>query len=463
MINRRHFLASTLAASAVPFLPLRALAFDPATAPRLTLPPMLDVTTTGRLALSAMTGQHDYGAGVASATLGFSQPYLGPTIRMANGPLGAEIANTLAEPTSLHWHGLMVPGEQDGGPHLPIAPGTSWTPDMQIEQEPATLWYHAHMHGKTAPQVYSGLAGVIHMTDGRDDDRGLPSAYGVDDLTLVLQDRRFDDAGRSSYAPGMMDQMHGFAGNVMTVNGQTGTVAAVPKGITRLRLVNGSNARVYTLHFEDARPLHLVATDAGYLPAPIELAALILSPGERAEVLVDFSAGGSATLLSDPGRAFIVQDFMTDDNLSARITSLPQSFGSPPDNLAGSEVQTRTFTLDMEMGNMAGGGFGINRTPYDMGRIDFEVALGSVERWIIQSSMMAHPFHVHGVKFQVIKEDGLPALPQNSGWKDTTLVTRETEILVRFDQPASPQKPFMLHCHILEHEDAGMMAQFAVI
>lgn len=464
-MRRRQFLASSLAAGSLPLLPGRAVSLDLGRAPHLALPPLLDTTATGKLALTAMAGQHDYGGGRNSATAGFNQTYLGPTIRMQNGPLAANIKNTLAETISIHWHGLLLPGQHDGGPHLPIAPGESWAPDMQIAQDPATLWYHSHIHEKTAPQVYSGLAGVIQLSDGLDDERGLPSDYGVDDLTLVLQDRRFDRAGRASYELRMMDVMHGFSGDVMTVNGQTGTVAVVPAGIVRLRLLNGSNARIYDLHFADNRPLHLVATDAGLLPAPLSLTSLVLSPGERAEVLVDFSTGGAAALLSDPGQAFVVQDFATDDSLSSRITDLPVSFYGPPTDLTGTEVQTRTFSLEMGMGMGMGmgGGFRINGAPFDMRRIDFEVALGSVERWTITSSMVAHPFHVHGTKFWVLSENGGPPLPQHSGWKDTILVTGETEIIARFDQPASRDKPFMFHCHILEHEDAGMMGQFAVI
>ncbi len=469
MIDRRHFLTTAGATLALPLIARRAAALNLGDVARLEMPPLLDTTRTGRLNLTAMKGQHDYGTGTASTTAGFGQSYLGPTIRMRNGPVAAEIENRMAEDISVHWHGLIVPGIHDGGPHQPIAPGASWTPDLQIAQDPATLWYHSHIHGRTAPQVYSGLAGLIQLTDDRDDQRGLPSDYGTDDLTLILQDRRFDAAGRVLYQPRMMDVMHGFVGNAMTVNGQTNALAVVPGGIARLRLLNGSNARIYSLHFEDGRPLHLIATDAGLLPAPTALDVLTLAPGERAEILVDFSDGRAATLLSDPGREFVVQDFVVDDGLPARISRLPDSFDSPPDDLTETDAPVRSFTLDMGMGmgrgmgGMMAGGFGINRQSYDMARIDFEVPLGAVERWIIRSSMMAHPFHVHGAKFRVVRENGAPPAAQNAGWKDTVLVGTETEIVARFDQPASRDKPFMFHCHILEHEDAGMMGQFAVI
>jgi blue copper oxidase len=468
-MKRRQFLTSTsaamLTAGVLSQMPVqRAFAQGQAELTRLRMPPLLDTRATGRLALTATSGTTAFAGGPDISTVGFNQAYLGPTILMQNGELSAEVLNTLDEPISTHWHGLLVPGEHDGGPHLPIAPGATWQPEMTIAQDPATIWYHSHIHERTAEQVYFGLAGVIHVTDGQDDARGLPSTYGVDDLTLVLQDRRFDASGRMVYDPSMMDVMHGFAGNRMLVNGQANATAVVPPGFVRLRLLNGSNARNYTLFFDDARPMHLVATDGGYLPAPVALDTLRLSPGERAEIIVDFSGGTAPVLMSDPGQAFGVLQFDTDTTLATRITRLPEQLDGAPEDLPTAEIVTRQISLDMGMGGMmmGGGGFAINGRPYDMDRIDFEVTRGTVERWQIRSSMVAHPFHVHGVRFRVVTENGGPPRPENAGWKDTVLVPGEAVIIARFDQPASRKTPFMFHCHILEHEDAGMMGQFTV-
>ena len=468
-MKRRKFLTSTsaaiLTAGVLSQTPVRrAFAQGQTPQTRLAMPPLLDTRETGRLALTATPGNTAFAGGTGMPTAGFNQAYLGPTILVQNGELAAEVQNTLDEPVSTHWHGLLVPGEHDGGPHLPIAPGATWRPAMSIAQDPATVWYHSHIHERTAEQVYFGLAGVIHVTDGQDDARGLPSTYGIDDLTVVLQDRRFDASGRMVYDPSMMDMMHGFAGNRMLVNGQAGATAVVPEGIVRLRLLNGSNARIYTLFLNDAQPMHLVATDGGFLPAPVALDVLRLAPGERAEILVDFSDSAATVLMSDPAQAYGVLQFGTDSTLATRITRLPDQLDGAPEDLSGAEVATRQVSLDMGMGGMmmGGGGFAINGRPYDMRRIDFEVALGSVERWQIRSTMVAHPFHVHGVRFRVVTENGGPPRPENTGWKDTVLVPGEAEILARFDQPASRETPFMFHCHILEHEDAGMMGQFSV-
>ncbi|PHP64768.1 biphenyl 2,3-dioxygenase [Zhengella mangrovi] len=458
------------------------------------MPPLLDTTGTGRLDLTAMAGETSFGGGAPSYTFGYNQAYLGPTIRMRNGPLAARVQNALDYPVTVHWHGLIVPGEHDGGPHSPIRPGGLWSPDMEIGQQAGTPFYHTHVHGQTAAQVYRGLAGVIHVDDGRDDDRGLPSAYGVDDLTLVLQDRRFDERGRMIYGASMMDVMHGFTGDTMLVNGQVYGVASVPRSIVRLRLVNGSNARIYTLFANDGRPLHLAATDGGYLSEPLALDTLRLGPGERAELLVDFTSGKPMTLMSQedpnqgPGgmmgqigdmigslvsRSFPVLPLMVDETMPARITALPQHLADPLPDLSGPVARTRRFSLDMGMGGMMGrmmggggmmGGMAINGRSFAMNRIDLEVKRGTVERWRVSSSMLSHPFHVHGASYRVVSENGAAPRPESRGWKDTVVVPMggETELLVRFTQPAGADAPYMFHCHILEHEDAGMMGQFTV-
>lgn len=501
-MKRRDFLLGGSALLASAAAPGRAFASSHtagglSSRPRLAMPPVLDTTQNGKLDLTARSGRTSFFDGAVSRTIGYNQDYLGPVIRLKNGPLSANITNELSAPVTVHWHGLLVPGEHDGGPHSAILSSGNWSADMHIDQPSATAFYHTHAHGRTASDVYAGLAGVIHLMDGRDDERGLPSTYGVDDLTLVLQDRRFDANGRMAYDLSMMDVMHGFVGDVMVVNGQIGTVATVPNGIVRLRLVNGSNARIYSLFLDDNRPMHLIATDGGFLDKPVALESLLLSPGERAEVLVDFSDGRQLTLKSDadpnqgPGgmmgrmrgfvdrfvdRSFTVLDFMTDDVLTARISRIPDSLDGVLPSLEGTETRERFVSLDMVMGmggmmgrgGMGGGmmggmgTFGINGRPFDMERIDFEVRRGTTERWIVDSPMLTHPFHIHGVMFQVVLEDGRSPRPESGGWKDTVLVTERSELLVRFNQPATVDHPFMFHCHILEHEDRGMMGQFTV-
>lgn len=466
--------------------------------PRLAMPPLLDTRASGRLALAARAGEMRFLGMGATQTKGFNQAYLGPTIVMANGVLAAVVDNTLDEAVTVHWHGLLVPGEHDGSGHSAIEPGRRWAIDLQLQQRPTTAWYHSHAHGATARQVYAGLAGVIHHTDGRDDARGLPSTYGVDDLTLVLQDRRFDEAGRMTYDPDPTDILNGFLGGRMLVNWQFDAVAGVPKGIVRLRLVNGSNARVYTLHCNDRRPLHLIATDGGFLPRPAELTFVRLGPGQRAEILVDFSQGPAPTLMSAAGLPMKILDFEIDSRLAARIARVPDALDSDLGALPSGEMRVRRFQLTMGGSSLGGGrapghaghgspaaghashgtgtanaagrivgtmmtDFAINGRSYDPGRIDFGVELGTYERWIISGGAgVDHPFHVHGVHFRVASVGGADPLIEDSGWRDTVVASGETEIVVRFDHRAGPATPYMYHCHILEHEDSGMMGQFTV-
>jgi FtsP/CotA-like multicopper oxidase with cupredoxin domain len=367
-------------------------------------------------------------------------------------------------------------------------------PQMQINQQPATAFYHTHIHGRTASDVYAGLGGIIHVSDNRDEDRAIPSEYGVDDLTMVIQDRRFTSRGQLSYDLSMMDAMHGFTADTILVNGQVNAVASVPKGIVRLRLINGSNARIYTLSADDDLSLHLIATDGGYLNKPRSIDTLRLSPGERAELLVDFGNGNTMTMISagDPNtgpggmmgrvrgmidnvvdRSFVVMPFVVDDRLPVRFTAVPDQINGDEPDLENQEVAVRQFSLDMNTGSggmmgggMMGGGMmsnmGINGQSFEMSRMDLKVKLGTVEKWIVSTSMLAHPFHIHGVAFQVLRENSGQPKPESIGWKDTVVVDSVTEMLVKFEMPASQDNPFMYHCHILEHEDRGMMGQFTV-
>lgn len=509
-MKRRTFIlggAAVIAAGSGMLLGTGSIAqrFNAASRPRLSMPKLIDATTTGAFTITARAGQTEFVPGVLSATNGFNQAYLGPVVKVRTGrPVTATVVNELKESLAVHWHGLLIPGDRDGGPHQAVKPGGTWKPTLDIDQPAATVWYHAHTHDTTAPLVHSGLAGVMLIDDGKDKERGLPSDYGIDDLVLVLQDRRFDASGRMGYRPGMMDRMAGFHGDRMLVNGTLEPSATVPRAVVRLRLINGSNARIYKLVFADRRSMHLIATDSGLLPKPVELERLRLAPGERAEVLVDFSSGkpamlaseeyafggrGMMTMMGDPpplsgasagsnGAAPILA-FETAADLPVKVTTIPAVLDDSPVQPLAPPARSRVLSMDMMAGGsggMMGGGMmgrggmmggmmgqmGINGQPFDMERIDQRIALGSVEMWTVRSTMRPHPLHIHGVRFRVVSENGQTPRVENIGWKDTVLVEDEVELLVQFTRPAAADTPFMYHCHILEHEDAGMMGQFVV-
>ena len=153
-----------------------------------------------RISLNLSKSTHDFGTGVASATFGINNSYLGPVLRVKQGQtLPFEVSNTLEEMSTIHWHGLHIPGEVDGGPHQQIHPGATWSPDVPISQHASMNWFHSHAHGKTAQQVYKGLTGVMLIEDDASLSADLPKTYGIDDFTLVLQDKTFDESGSLNY------------------------------------------------------------------------------------------------------------------------------------------------------------------------------------------------------------------------------------------------------------------------
>ncbi len=267
----------------------------------LPIPRLIEARNGEPVVLTLQKTQHRFGSGPLVPSRGISASYLGPVVRVRNGDtIPFRVENRLDEETTLHWHGMLVPSHVDGGPHNTIGPGAVWSPEITIKQPASTNWFHPHPHGNTARQVYSGLAGMMIVSDGGDGDRELPSVYGVDDLPIVLQDKRFGRNGEAVYQPDMMDMMHGFQGDTLVVNGVIGPVASVPAGMVRLRLLNAANARVFDLRFSDRRPFFVIAGDGGLLAEPAEVKRLAIAPAERYEVLVDFGDGRSVDLVTAP-------------------------------------------------------------------------------------------------------------------------------------------------------------------
>jgi FtsP/CotA-like multicopper oxidase with cupredoxin domain len=502
----------------------------------LPVPPLVDLTPDAPFDLVAMSGRHAFLAGKPVDVVGYGGGYMGPALRLRRGAtVAVRLLNRLERPTNVHWHGLLVDGRFDGGATPPIAPGGTWEARLAVDQPAATLWYHAHVHGSTTRDVHDGLAGLLIVEDGAAARLGLPTTWGVDDLPLVLQDRDFDESGRPVMPPLAASLEHGFRGHVPIVNGVAAAVARVPARRVRLRLLNASGARTFRLAFDDHRSFHLVAVDAGLLPAPIELTGLPLAPGERAEILVDFAAG-PASLTTEPdvhehrmgtgvallpdvidGPTRLVAFEPHSDQAAAH--AVPASLAVLPALPASTlGIPRRRFELRIAPGLAIGGGVAghdhaghgapapdphaahmaapapaphaghgapapdphaahmgaaampteqpprltINGVGFAMGRIDETVKLGATEIWEIASPDMAHPFHLHGAHFRVLSEDGERPKSWNGGFKDTVLVENSAELLVTFTRPADADAPFVYHCHLLEHEDGGMMGAFTV-
>jgi len=464
----------------------------------LPIPDVLDLRGGGGApALDAIAARTRILAGQETVTVGYGQGFLGPVIRVNRGEVARlKLGNKIKEPVSVHWHGMHIEGAQDGGPHSPIATGEVLEAALDIDQPAATLWYHSHIHERTATHVWFGLAGMLIVDDPNAPATGLPDTYGIDDIPLVVQDRIFDTGGQMLYAPQGPTRMMGYRGNQILVNGAIRPQASVPAAMVRFRILNGSNARIFHFGFEDGRSFHQVASDGGLLLAPVGMKTLTLAPAERAEIVVDFSDGENARLLSAPdnntmmggmmgmmrganpepvadGGLFEVMTFAVDQTRSGVVMILPKTLAAAPQPNFGAPVRRRQFSLDMMprgmgmgggMRGMMGGGHGmaINGASMDMAVINEELRLGEAEIWQVSTNEMAHPFHVHGCSFQVLSMNGQAVDYSRTGLKDVVLVDGTAELLVQVDRRADADHPFMFHCHILEHEDLGMMGQFTV-
>jgi FtsP/CotA-like multicopper oxidase with cupredoxin domain len=451
----------------------------------LAIPPLAPSTVDGEgrrvFELTAQEGSHDFGSGTPTPTWGFGAAcrpdgelcnggYLGPTLRAQRGEeVVVNVRNRLAEETSVHWHGMHLPAAMDGGPHQPVAPGGTWSPTWRVDQPAATLWYHPHPHGQTERHVYRGLAGMFILDDARAGALDLPDEYGVDDLPIIVQDKKFTSDGRLDDQPGFLSGI-GVLGDTVAVNGTVGPYLDVTTQRVRLRLVNASTARTYDFGFADDRQFALVGTDGGLLAGPHQTTRVMLSPGERAELVVSLAPGEEVVLRSTPPRLRVglQERFLGgDDTLDIlQLRAAPELAPSPevPERLAEvprldpqAAARERSFRLS---GNQ------INGEKMDLARIDAAPERDTVEIWrLTNTDGTVHNFHVHGVQFQVLRVDGAAPPPELAGWKDTVYLPPDVpiEIIVRFAGYADPDVPYMYHCHLLTHEDSGMMGQFVVV
>ncbi len=441
---------------------------------QLAIPPLAPSTVrpdgTREFELEMRTGVTEFRPGQATETWGFNGNYLGPTLRARRGEqVAVTVRNQLPEASTVHWHGMHLPAVMDGGPHQMVQAGAAWTPRWTIDQPAATLWYHPHPHGETEKHVRRGLAGMFFLDDELSESLPLPSTYGVDDLPIIVQDVKFRRAELDlSHA---MFRDVGFLGDQTMVNGTLTPYREVGDELIRLRLLNASTARVYTFGFDDERQFSLIATDGGLLESPLALDRLQLSPGERAEIVVRVRPGERTMLRSnklDAGLNFWTQRFAggddTFDILELRAADtlrpspeLPAALARPSTPDGSDSVQERRFDINMA---------GINGKPMAMDRIDLAVTRGTAETWIVHNNDgMPHNFHIHDVQFRVLGRNDGPPPAELTGPKDTVFIPPNSTVrlAMRFDGPADPDTPYMYHCHLLWHEDQGMMGQFVVV
>lgn len=428
----------------------------------LPIPALLEPSNSGTKSadyeIKVQRGRTNIIGNKETPTLGYNGSILGPVIKVSRGEeVRMHIANELGEETSIHWHGLEVEGTKDGGPHQVIFPESTWEPVFTIDQPASTLWFHPHVIGNTAIQVYYGLAGLLIVEDENSKSLNLPDDYGVNDIPLILQDRSFNQDGSFLYFDNRMD---GAYGDYIMVNGAINPYLEVNQIKMRFRIVNGANARNFDLRLSDGKEFHQIASDGGLLEKPLLAGSLFISPGERAEIIIDFSKydeGDNIQLVSDNDQ---VMTFHVGGK-TPDATVIPEVL-STIEKLDENQVTgVKTIQLD-GMGHMVT----LNGRKFDIDRIDDNVVLGDTEIWEISASramMMGspgHPFHIHGTQFQVLSRNGKEPEENEKGWKDTIFVRADetVRIIVKFKHKGV----FMYHCHILEHEEAGMMGQLEV-
>lgn len=542
---RRNVLVAGAASGAVVALHLPPVRAADTPQPTLRIPPGVKANTRGEISFSAQAGTANFISGRSTQTYGYNAPFLGPALRLRRGEkVAIDFTNHLPVPTTVHWHGLIIPGHLDGGPHQPIAPGGQWRPILPIDQPAATLWFHPHFYPTTANQVIKGLAGLIIIDDDETDRLALPSRWGINDIPLIIQDRRFLRDGQFFDRMNLTIVTNGYVGDVALVNGARHPVARTARGWIRLRLLDGSNARSYLLKASDDRSLFVIGSDGGLLESPVEMKQITMHAGERFEIMVDCRSGTPFDLMAMPtGEPImrlppfdaplplvtirpdgaeisgqlptalvklpalpatlpaisqeLVMNMFRDKEGMAPLMQAGLGMGTASGMAMGTTKPMPTGHAGMSMGSGTGmsmdgkiapavvarvvklienqqempstqqlSAMGINGKSFSVTEHGFTVQRGRDLRWRISEGddTMPHPVHVHGCQFRIVSQSGQKPEAYRAGWKDIAPISNGgfAEILVNFPHGADTKAPYMAHCHILEHEDAGMMTGFTV-
>jgi bilirubin oxidase len=412
--------------------------------------------------------------------------YLGPTLILNKGDLVTmNVENQLNDTSTVHWHGLHVPAADDGGPHTPIMAGATWSPDFVVMNNASMYWYHPHLHMKTGMQAMRGAAGLIIVRDPEEAELNLPRRYGEDDFPLVVQTQELNTNNQVLWR-GMHD-------SIIMVNGTINPALDVPAQVVRLRLLNAAQERNFNFGFTANRSFYVIGNDGGLLSQPVNVNRIRLSPGERAEILVDLTGmngqvlylmsyaselppgvqGGPPMMGMDTsmysplnGIDFNMLEMKIVNSLDNPVTTVPASLVEVNPWIPEMADTTRFINITAENMMSMDGPFFFNDQLFEMERIDQQIPLNNLEIWSISNeTMVAHPFHIHDVQFFVLDRDGITVSAEEAGYKDVVMVgpNETVNLITKFEDFADTTVPYMYHCHILMHEDDGMMGQFIVV
>lgn len=442
--------------------------------------------------LNLQHGSVQFFAGQTTSTMGANGNILGPTLILEQGDfVNFSVKNQLADTTTLHWHGLHVSSEHDGGPHTIIPPGTTWSPKFTILDKAATYWYHPHLHHHTDEHVSKGIAGLIIVKDKEEASLALPRTYGSDDFPIVIQTKDFDANNQI--------MMHSNSDKILMVNATLDPYLDVPSQVVRFRVLNGSSQRAFNIGLNNNQAFYQIASDGGLLNAPVQLTRLLLAPGERAELLIDFTGMNAQTTFlksfaselqngiygaTNPGMGagltlngykpntlngsdFNIIKFVIGAKTANPVTTIPSKLVTVTPILASTSniIRQLTFTPAAMGPTQLNGNFLINNAPYDMMVVNYTIPFNNTEIWeLTNQSGIAHPFHIHDVQFYILTRGGIAPPANEQGRKDVVLVKPQETVrfIAKFENFSNEEVPYMFHCHLLTHEDGGMMGQFVV-
>ncbi|MEI6216172.1 MAG: multicopper oxidase domain-containing protein [Actinomycetes bacterium] len=407
--------------------------------------------------------------------------FWGPTLVLKKGDdVNINVTNGLTESTTTHWHGMHLPAEMDGGPMQEIVVGKTWSPHFKVMNNAATYWYHPHMHKTTQKQLALGAGGFIIVQDETEAALALPRTYGVDDIPLALGSRTLSAANQIGVKT--------IYGDTMLTNGVANAQVSLPAQFIRLRILNMEAERVYNLGVSDGRTFHVVTTDGGLVDRPVAVKRLLMSPGERYEILIDLSNDKVGTLLAlrafnkglafgygggEPAKTggfgsllnnidFDVLKIKIAKPLASGITSLPTALAKNVFPTKSQATNSRTIAIT-DKG--PGTPFTFDNKSYSMDYINQHVKLNATEIWTITNDQVfGHSFHIHDVQFKILSRSSGAIPAYEEGWKDTFSIQRNEKVsfIAKFADYASSTWPFMYHCHMANHEDGGLMGQFLV-
>jgi blue copper oxidase len=450
--------------------------------------PIPDTLVGTNISLTMHTDSLQILPGKKTKTLAFNAyNFLGPTLILNKWQTAnISVSNQIGDTTTVHWHGLHIPSKYDGGPHTLIMNGTTWNPSFSILNNAAMYWYHPHFMGKTAEQAIKGASGLIIVRDSAERNLILPRIYGVDDIPLIVKCLQLDN--NNQFLPkGMQD-------STLLVNGVTNAQYSLPAQVVRLRLLNGSGERTFNFGFTANKQFYVIGNDGGLLNGPVPTTRIRLSPGERAEVLLNLSgmngqtiylmsygselpmgvqggptmSMGSGPPMNSPlnGIDFNILKLNITAQTSNPVTTIPSSLVSVAPYLTSQSNVTRNIKFTAPSMMTMDGPFFFNDSTFDMMRIDYQIPLNNVEIWsLTNQTMVAHPFHLHLEQFFIIDRNGIVPAAVEKGWKDVVLVepNETVRLITKFRDFVDSVVPYMYHCHVLMHEDDGMMGQFVVM